>query len=600
MPPNFSDIEHMALSLLVERKGGTLCRSRSRRSFPPGMREILVDEYQDTNEAQDLLFRMLSREESNLFLVGDVKQSIYRFRQAMPEIFLHRRNRLPPYVRGNYPARITLGCNFRSRKGVTGMVNFLFRQLMSRQLGEMEYTQEEALVPAAPYPERQDPDCEIHLLDAGDKGDDSAAVYEARYIAAHINRLLREGLTVQDGGKARPARRKDFCILLRGVKGRANTYVQELARCGVPAWAELSGGFFDTTEIRTMLSLLRILDNPLQDVPVLGVLFSPIYGFTPDEAAALRETQRHMPLYRCLTQAAKQGNQKCAAFLSQLSFLRRLSATLPAEALLRRIYEETGYPALIQAMDGAQQRAANLQLLLSYAAKYEAAGHQGLTGFIRFIDRLEEQQAQLSAASAVSESADVVRVMSIHKSKGLEFPICILANCAGAFNPSGRNQRLLLHAKLGAGLMRRGRDAFAMALGTAFVCGLAVFGFTWLFSPWIVGLFLTPDAPAYAIAVRGLPLFAAGYPFFGINVVTIGYYQSIERGRLATGLTVLRGIVLMAFCFLVLRGWRRRGDLARGTGGRTGRNTAPARTAAHRLRDEAVNGEREQSRPAFE
>lgn len=204
-----------------------------------------------------------------------------------------------------------------------------------------------------------------------------------------------------------------------------------------------------------MLSLLRILDNPLQDVPVLGVLFSPIYGFTPDEAAALRETQRHMPLYRCLTQAAKQGNQKCAVFLSQLSFLRRLSATLPAEALLRRIYEETGYPALIQAMDGAQQRAANLQLLLSYAAKYEAAGHQGLTGFIRFIDRLEEQQAQLSAASAVSESADVVRVMSIHKSKGLEFPICILANCAGAFNPSGRNQRLLLHAKLGAGLMRR-------------------------------------------------------------------------------------------------------------------------------------------------
>lgn len=210
---DFSDIEHMALSLLVERKGGTLCRSPLAQELSARYEEILVDEYQDTNEAQDLLFRMLSREESNLFLVGDVKQSIYRFRQAMPEIFLHRRNRLPPYVRGNYPARITLGCNFRSRKGVTGMVNFLFRQLMSRQLGEMEYTQEEALVPAAPYPERQDPDCEIHLLDAGDKGDDSAAVYEARYIAAHINRLLREGLTVQDGGKARPARRRisAFC-----------------------------------------------------------------------------------------------------------------------------------------------------------------------------------------------------------------------------------------------------------------------------------------------------------------------------------------------------------------------------------------------------
>ena len=452
---DFSDIEHMALSLLVERKGGQICRSPLARELSDRYAEILVDEYQDTNEAQDLLFRMLSREEKNLFFVGDVKQSIYRFRQAMPEIFLNRRNTLPPYEHENYPARITLGRNFRSRRGVTGMVNFLFSQLMSKPLGEMEYTAEEALVPAAAYPESPSPDCELHLLDAGEKGDESAAVYEARYIAARINEMLRGGLTVQAGGGTRPARRKDFCILLRGVKGRADIYVKALARCGVPAWAELSGGFFDTTEIRTMLSLLRILDNPLQDVPLLSVLFSPIYGFTPDGAAALREIKRHTPLYRCMTQAAKQGDEKCAAFLSQLSFLRRLSATLPAETLLRRLYEETGYPALAQAMDGAEQRAANLQLLLSYAAKYEAAGHQGLTGFIRFIDRLEEQQAQLSAASAVSESADVVRVMSIHKSKGLEFPVCILANCAGAFNQSGRSQRLLLHAKLGAGLMRR-------------------------------------------------------------------------------------------------------------------------------------------------
>lgn len=459
---DFSDIEHLALSLLIERQDGQICRSPLAEELSERYAEILVDEYQDTNEAQDLLFRMLSHNEENLFLVGDVKQSIYRFRQAMPEIFLNRRDRLPPYEHDHYPARITLGRNFRSRKGVTGMVNFLFRQLMSKPLGEMEYTKEEELVPAASYPESQEPDCELHLLDAGDKGDNSAAVYEARYIAARINQMLREGLTVQDGGKTRPARRKDFCILLRGVKGKADVYVQELARCGVPAWAELSGGFFDTAEIRTMLSLMRILDNPLQDVPLLSVLFSPIYGFTPDEAAALREIKKHTPLYRCMTQAAKQGDQKCEAFLSQLSFLRRLSATLPAESLLRRIYEETGYPALVQAMGGAEQRAANLQLLLSYAAKYEAAGHQGLTGFIRFIDRLEERQAQLSAASAVSESADVVRVMSIHKSKGLEFPVCILANCAGAFNQSGRNQRLLLHAKLGAGLMRRDEETLRL------------------------------------------------------------------------------------------------------------------------------------------
>ena len=176
------------------------------------------------------------------------------------------------------------------------------------------------------------------------------------------------------------------------------------------------------------------------------------------------------------------------------------------------------------------------------------------------------------------------------------FPIIFMV-----YNGIIQSAQPIISYNYGAGLMRRGRDAFAMALGTAFVCGLAVFGFTWLFSPWIVGLFLTPDAPAYAIAVRGLPLFAAGYPFFGINVVTIGYYQSIERGRLATGLTVSSGH--RADGFLLPRAAAaggRRGDLARGTGGRTGRNTAPARTAAHRLRDEAVNGEREQSRPAFE
>lgn len=450
----FSDIEHLALKLLIEKdKGGKICRTDLAEEISNSYVEILLDEYQDTNEAQDSLFWAISKNESNLFMVGDVKQSIYRFRQAMPEIFLTKRKGMPLYDGKTYPACINLDRNFRSRAGVAGMVNFVFRQLMSEQLGEMEYTAQEELVPAAQYPPSQTPDVELHLV-LGD-GDTDITVSEARHVAATIRRLMDEGTTVSAGGTERPLEYRDICILLRSTKDIADKYVEELSANGIPAWTETKGGFFGVTEIRVMLSLLRVIDNPIQDVPLLSVMMSPIYGFTPDETSKIRMKDRKLPLYSCVVNSALDGDERCQSFIDSIAKLRRLSATLPSDELIRRIYEETSYPAIVGVMSDSGRRRANLRLLLNYAAKYEAAGYKGLSGLIHYIDKLEQRRADLATASDLSEAADVVRVMSIHKSKGLEFPVCIIGNCSKKFNEMSRRGDMILQSGIGVGLKRR-------------------------------------------------------------------------------------------------------------------------------------------------
>lgn len=450
----FSDIEHLALKLLIEKdKDGKICRTDLAEEISNSYVEILLDEYQDTNEAQDSLFWAISKNESNLFMVGDVKQSIYRFRQAMPEIFLTKRKGMPLYDGKTYPACINLDRNFRSRAGVAGMVNFVFRQLMSEQLGEMEYTAQEELVPAAQYPPSPTPDVELHLV-LGD-GDTDITVSEARHVAATIRRLMDEGTTVSAGGTERPLEYRDICILLRSTKDIADKYVEELSANGIPAWTETKGGFFGVTEIRVMLSLLRVIDNPIQDVPLLSVMMSPIYGFTPDETSKIRMKDRKLPLYSCVVNSALDGDERCQSFIDSIAKLRRLSATLPSDELIRRIYEETSYPAIVGVMNDSGRRRANLRLLLNYAAKYEAAGHKGLSGLIHYIDKLEQRRADLATASDLSEAADVVRVMSIHKSKGLEFPVCIIGNCSKKFNEMSRRGDMILQSGIGVGLKRR-------------------------------------------------------------------------------------------------------------------------------------------------
>ena len=442
---DFSDVVDYTIKLLVEDvdENGNPVKTALARAVSQQFDEILIDEFQDINETQNILFKAVSNDEFNLFMVGDVKQSIYRFRQAMPSIFLNRRKALDPYVDGNYPARINLDFNFRSRKGVTDFVNFAFGQLMSEKAGELNYDESESLKAKASYEPKPTPDAEIHII--SDPTSKVGRTFEAEYIADYIQSAIDSGLTVKDGDIQRKAEYKDFCILLRSTKNKAEVYSSVLTQKGIPCHISSRNGFFDATEIRTVLAFMRAVDNPQQDIPLVTTMLSPSFGFTPDDLASYRIESRKSSYYSCVVAAAEQGSRKCRDFLSCLKNLRTLSATLGAGDFVRELLDVTGYDNLVCAMPNGSQRRANLVLLLDYAQKYEQAGHIGISGFIRFIDRVEKQRGDMEIANEISESANVVRIMSIHKSKGLEFPVCILADCSARFNDDYLKNNVSFH-----------------------------------------------------------------------------------------------------------------------------------------------------------
>lgn len=467
---DFSDILHRALNLLAVSDGrGGYIKTDLARELSSHYVEILVDEYQDINEAQDMIFKAISADENNLFTVGDVKQSIYRFRQAMPEIFLRRRSTTHSFESGKYPLGITLGSNFRSRVGVTSCVNYIFRQLMSTEAGELEYDDSEALNAAAKYPERDTPDCELHVVtDKGNRADTLEA--QARYVARYIDRTVREGKTlVTKGGALHPASYGDFCILLRTAKNVSSVYANALSERGIPVFSPETGGFFEAAEISFILSLLRVLDNPVQDIPLAAVMLSPLFGFSAGELADIRasakerlETGETEPLYRSVAVSADEGSKKAAAFLKKIESLRRLSLTLSAGELVRRVCEETGFDAIVGAMPDGERRRLNVGLLCDYAEKYEAAGNLGLSGFIRFIDKVARTSGDLATAARPSENADIVRIMTVHQSKGLEFPICIFADMQHVFNERDNTESVLISSSAGLGMKRRTEDGISV------------------------------------------------------------------------------------------------------------------------------------------
>lgn len=467
---DFSDILHRALNLLAVSDGrGGYIKTDLARELSSHYVEILVDEYQDINEAQDMIFKAISADENNLFTVGDVKQSIYRFRQAMPEIFLRRRSTTHSFESGKYPLGITLGSNFRSRVGVTSCVNYIFRQLMSTEAGELEYDDSEALNAAAKYPERDTPDCELHVVtDKGNRADTLEA--QARYVARYIDRTVREGkMLVTKGGALHPASYGDFCILLRTAKNVSSVYANALSERGIPVFSPETGGFFEAAEISFILSLLRVLDNPVQDIPLAAVMLSPLFGFSAGELADIRASAKERleegetePLYRSVAASADEGDEKAAAFLKKIESLRRLSLTLSAGELVRRVCEETGFDAIAGAMPDGERRRLNIGLLCDYAEKYEAAGNLGLSGFIRFIDKVARTSGDLATAARPSENADIVRIMTVHQSKGLEFPICILADMQHAFNERDNTESVLISSSAGLGMKRRTEDGISV------------------------------------------------------------------------------------------------------------------------------------------
>lgn len=453
---DFSDLELLALHILARPDKNGFLKTELAYSYESSFEEILVDEYQDINEVQDMIFRALSRKEQNLFLVGDVKQSIYRFRKAMPELFLQRSENAFPYDGDHYPAKIKLDANFRSRTGVTEAVNFIFETLMSRNFGDVDYSQER-LNPMAKFEGKIAGEAQLHIIDYAQTEvvKEDRVTCEARHIAYEIRRMVAQGMQINDHGKLRRCRFSDFCILLRSMKDRAILFEDEFKRQGIPLWSDVSAGYFDSEEVVIVLSLLKILDNPLQDVALLSVLFSPFYSFTPDEIAEIRLCARTEPFYIALKLSAEQGNTKALKFLCSIEQFRIAGANVRLDELLQLIYDTTGFMAFVGASQNGEQRTANLRLLLEYARRYEKAGYRGISGFIRFVDQTMERGRDLDAANVINEKADVVRLMSIHRSKGLEFPVCFVADLGKQFNKFDLRGELLLHPDKGIGFKIR-------------------------------------------------------------------------------------------------------------------------------------------------
>lgn len=449
---DFSDQEHYAVRLLLGEDGRPtpLAAVMSERYL-----EVMVDEYQDTNQVQNCIFDALARGGRSLFTVGDVKQSIYRFRLADPTIFLEQYRRYPDAAEAEEgePRRILLSQNFRSRKEVLDAANFVFSAIMSREMGEVEYGEAERLYFGAAYlPPREDCLTEFHLLlppqDDGEAEKVPAALLEARMAADRIASLLSEGFPVtdEDSGELRPCRAEDIVILMRSPGPRLRHYARALTERGIPCATQENEDFFSAMEVAVMCSLLEILDNPRQDVPLIAVLRSPLAGFSPDRLALIRGRHPEGDFYEAL---AAFGEEDCEEFLTRLADLRSLARDMSVHRLIWRIYNQWNVLGVFGAMSGGGRRRENLVALYEHAKSFESAGYKGLFAFVTHLRRLLESGEQPVTASGASSGG--VQIMSIHKSKGLEFPIVLLTDLGKRFNRADLQTPVLVHPRLGLG-----------------------------------------------------------------------------------------------------------------------------------------------------
>ena len=445
---DFSDQEHMMLRLLEDERNGLAAALSARFT------EVLVDEYQDVNACQDRLFYHLSDHARKLFLVGDVKQSIYRFRLADPTIFLDKYNRWPdvtPQLPAGEPGRILLRENFRSRHGVLEAANHIFRNIMSPSLGNLRYDEAAALRPGRELPPGGGAPIEMTVLSLPEGEEDDRpdkTALEAEYVAGQIRALVDGGALVTEGDTLRRADWGDFAILLRSHKNAAARYRSALESRGIPAVAQQGGGFFRSLEVTVLLSLLSVIDNPRQDVPLIAALRSPVFGFTADDLAAVRARDRDGDFYTALTLAAGE-NEKYAAFLRELEGYRQLAADLSVETLLGRICDRTELFALLSAMPDGAARRENVQLLMDYARQFELDGYRGVFPFVAWMRRLEQRGEEPRTGTA--ELRRAVQIISIHHSKGLEYPIVFLAGTGKKFNKRDAAAPVLIHPELGVG-----------------------------------------------------------------------------------------------------------------------------------------------------
>lgn len=504
---DFNDLEHLCLKILTYNdENGEVYASSVAQKFREKFEEVLVDEYQDSNNVQETIISMVSRKDldnPNVFMVGDVKQSIYRFRQAKPELFLEKYNSYSEED-NKKNRKIMLYKNFRSREEVIKGVNFIFKSLMSKTVGELDYTDKEALNLGASYDEInkdnvyfQDNEfidldkievsgaLELHILDKSsdfedgkneindedDKENDneedlSAVAIEARIIAKRIKELINPSdgkcfmVFDKNLNRYRKITYKDIVILLRSTKNWADTIVEELSFGGIPVYADINTGYFQTIEIRTIMSLLHIIDNPMQDIYTIASMRSPIFAFTSEELADIRILNRDNYFYLNVKDIAedvynerinKSLKDKCVYFIEKIGSWREKSLYMPIDEFLWYLYSDTSYYGYVGAMVNGIQRQANLRILFQRAKQYEQTSFKGLFNFINFINKLRKSSGDLGTAKILGENEDVVRIMSIHKSKGLEFPVVFLSGCGKQFNLRDINDSLLFHEELGIG-----------------------------------------------------------------------------------------------------------------------------------------------------
>lgn len=466
---SFADTELLTVQLLaVPTSDGGYEKTPQANEIASRFDTVIVDEYQDVNAVQDMIFQCVSQNQSNLFVVGDVKQSIYVFRGAKPALFLERKNSYNRFERENptYPATIFLDKNFRSRREVCDTVNFIFSRLMTEQAAQMNYTVDDRLYVGAAYPASTACETELVLIDKKRFEGYSSAALEARFISARIHKMMHDGFTVTDkkSGMLRPVEYGDFAVILRSTgagdsdstddeekKKGAGEYVKWLKAFGVPAFCEDNESFFDTQEVKLLLNLLRVIDNPTLDIPLLAVLYSPLYGFTSDELALMRSDSRHHSLYHSLCRV-RETLPKADDFLNELARLRRFASACTVDELLGRIFDTTAIGAVTSSVKGGFDPLKNLNLMRVYARKFEKYGYKTLSDFLGYIERLLENGKGLDAASNLDlNTINGVRVLSIHKSKGLEFPVCFIGDTARRFNDTDLKSSLLIDAESGLG-----------------------------------------------------------------------------------------------------------------------------------------------------
>ncbi len=454
---DFADVESLMVKLLCENVDGQIRYTDISEEISDMFDAIMVDEFQDVNEVQDLIFKAVSRDKNNIFVVGDVKQSIYGFRQARPEIFIGYKNSYSTYSEksDNYPAKIILDRNFRSRKGITDACNFIFSTLMSEDVGGLEYGDEEKLVCSASYPESDSPDFELMLINSSninEEKNETELILEASKVCEKIYKIIfEEKMQIKDGDATRTATYGDIAVLLRSPKGdtrRAVTFVNTLNQYAIPTVSQEKNSFFDALEIKIILNFLRVIDNPIQDIPLLSVLMSPMFSFTADDIALVRAENRKSPLYIAVKNSK---NKKCVDFIEFLDKMRTLSVTTTVDRLIGIILDLTGFDCV--AMSSDKFNVNNIYLLQDYARSYANNGYKTLTAFINYIDRIKEHGTFLKSVGDVCDSSiNAVKVMSIHSSKGLEFPICFISSASTEFNLRDASEDLVIDADCGVGI----------------------------------------------------------------------------------------------------------------------------------------------------